>query len=108
MPDAVGVEPRPNLLGDHIDVIILEVLSDARDEGHTDREAEQERYATDKLADRVVVESRGVGIYHVAEDQRVEKREDLVDRRQNQRRGHQNPIVTQVPIKSRHLLNITI
>ena len=39
----------------------------------------------------------------MAEDQRIQQREDLVDRRQHERRGHQTPVVPQISVKSRHL-----
>src|SRR5580700_1070996 len=103
MPNAVGVQPGTHLLGDHVDVVILEILGDARDESNAHREAEKERHAPDKLADRVFMESRGVGIDDMPEDQWIEKREDLIDRSEHERRGYQLPIILQVPVKSRHL-----
>jgi hypothetical protein len=41
------------------------------------------------------------------EDQRIEKREDLIDRGEYKRRGYQLPVVFQVSVKSRHLLHVT-
>ena len=32
--DAVGVDAGADLLGDQVDVVVLEILGDARDEGH--------------------------------------------------------------------------
>ena len=105
--DAVGVDPRADLLGDQVDVVVLKVLGDAGDEGHADRRAQQERYAANELPDRVVVEARGVGIDDVAEDQRIEQREDLVDGRQHERGGNQLPVVPQIAVKSGHLFTLT-
>ena len=57
MPDAVGVELRAEPLGDDVDVVVLEVLGDARDERHADRGAEQQADAAEELAGGVFLES---------------------------------------------------
>ena len=52
--DAVGVELRAQPLGDDVDVVVLEVLGDARDERDADRRAEQQADAAEELAGRVL------------------------------------------------------
>ena len=80
--DAVGVELRAEPLRDDVDVVVLEVLGHARDERDADRRAEQQADAPEELAGRVFLEPGRVLVDDVAEDQRIEQREDLVDGRQ--------------------------
>ena len=94
--DAVRVEPRPEALGDDVDEVVLEVLGDARDERDADRGGQQQADAAEELAGAVLREPRRVFVDDVAEDQRVEQREDLVDGGQDERKPNQPPIVGQV------------
>ena len=85
----VRVQLRAQALRNHVDVVVLEVLRDARDERHADRRAEQQADAFEELAGRVFLEAGGILIDHVPEDERIEQREDLVDRRQRERQRHE-------------------
>ena len=42
----------------------------------------------------------------MAEDQRIEQREDLVDGRQNQRGDDQLPVVAQISVENAHLFTV--
>jgi hypothetical protein len=56
---------------------------------------------------RVLVVLGGVAVDDVPEDQRIEQREDLVDRREEEREDHEAPVRTQVAIESRHVERVT-
>ena len=47
--DAVGVELSAKPLRDQVDVVVLEVLGDARDEGHAHRRRQQQADAAEEL-----------------------------------------------------------
>ena len=102
VPDAVRVELRAEPLRDDVDEVVLEVLRDARDERHADRRAEQQADAAEELAGRVLLEPGGVLVDDVAEDQRIEQREDLVDRRQHKRQRDQAAVVPEVAVEQLH------
>jgi hypothetical protein len=85
MADPVGVELRAQPLRDQVGEVVLEVLGHARHERHPHRRQQQHAHAADELRRRVVLVAGGVLVDHVAEDQRVEQREGLVDRGQQQR-----------------------
>ena len=90
-PDAVGVELRAEPLRDDVDVVVLEVLRHARDERDADRRAEQQADAAEELGGRVLLEPRRVLVDDVPEDQRIEQREDLVDRSPARARAATSP-----------------
>ena len=100
--DAVGVQLRAEPLGDDVDVVVLEVLRDARDEGDADRGAEQQADAPEELSGRVFLEPRRVVVDDVPEDQRVEQREDLIDGGQGERQRDQAAIVPKVAVEKLH------
>src|SRR4029453_4483718 len=107
MGDAVGVELGAKALRDQVDVVVLEVLRYARDKRHTHRGGEQHRDATEELAGRVFGEPRRVVVDDVPEDQRVEQREDLVDRGETERERDERPILAQIREKQRHASDYT-
>src|SRR5262245_49100069 len=100
--DAVRIDARPEALRDHVDEVVLEVLGDPRDEGHAHRRAQQQRHAAEELAPRVLAVAQRVLVDHVAKDQRVEQREDLVHGGQHQRQQHQLPLRSQVREQQTH------
>src|SRR6266576_6153743 len=102
MADAVGVELCTQLLRDEADVVILEVLRHARDERHTHGSAQQEADTANELSSRVLLKPCGVLVDDVAKNQRIEEREDLIDRRQDERKGDQTPVVAQIGIQQFH------
>ena len=57
MADAVRVELGAEPLRDDVDVVVLEVLRDARDERDAHRRAEQQADAPEELAGRVFLET---------------------------------------------------
>ena len=70
--DAVRVELRAQALCDQVDVVVLKILGDARDERHANRGAEQQRHAAEELAGRVLRKPRRVIVDDVSENQRIE------------------------------------
>ena len=99
MADAVGVELGAEPLRDQADVVVLKVLRHARDERDADRRREQQRDAPEELARRVLGEPRRVVVDDVPEDQGVEEREHLVDRREHERERDESPVVPQVRVE---------
>ena len=96
MPDAVRIQLRTQALRDHVDVGILEILGHAGDKGDADRRREQQADALEELTSRVFLEARGVLVNHVAENERIEQREDLVDGGQRERQRDQPAVVPEV------------
>jgi hypothetical protein len=85
MSDAVGVQARAYALCDDVDEVILEVLRHPRHERHADSRGQQQADAAKELAGRVFGEPSRILVDDVTEDQRIEQREHLVDRGQDQR-----------------------
>src|SRR5947207_15678278 len=102
MANAVRVELRAESLRDDVHEVVLEVLRDARDERDADRGREKQAHAADELGGRVLVVLRGVPIDDVPKDERIEQREDLVDRSQKQRKDDQQAVAVEVPKKKAH------
>ena len=63
---------------------------------------EQQADAAEELAGRVLLEPGRVLVDDVAEDQRIEQREDLVDGRQHERQGDQAPVAAQIGVEELH------
>jgi len=105
--DAVGVQLRADPLRDDVDVVVLEILRHARHERHADGRAEQQADAAEELACRVFLEAGGVLVDHMTEDQRVEQREDLVDRGQDEGQAHEALIAAQVAVEHLHAADCT-
>ena len=106
VPDAVGIDARADLLGDQVDEVVLEILGDARDERDAHGRRQQHADAADELRAGVFAVSGGVGVDDVAEDQRVEQREHLIDGRQHERRGDQLPVIPQISVENAHLFTV--
>ncbi len=104
MADAVGVQLSAEPLRDDVDVIVLEVFRDPRHESYPDRCRQQQAHALEEFAGRVLLEPRRVLVDDVAEDQRIEQREDLVDGGQDQRQHDQRPVLPQVGVEDFHKL----
>jgi hypothetical protein len=107
MSDAIRVKASADLLRDQVDVIILKVLGNSRDESNTDSRTEQSADPADKLRARVLLVTRRVTVDNVPEDQRVKQREDLVDRREKECGKDKSPVVPEIPPECGHLLKIT-
>src|SRR5207249_495370 len=82
--DSVGINLSAQPLGDDVDVVVLEILRYARNERDTDGGCKQQTHATKELSRGVFAIPGRVVIDHVAEDDGIEKRKDLVDRRQHE------------------------
>ena len=102
MPETVGIELRAQPLGDDVDEVVLEVLGDAGDERHSDGCSEEEAHTTDELPGRVVTVPGGVLVNDMAEYQGIEKREDLVHRRQEQGEEDELPVAAQITVEDSH------
>ena len=102
VPDAVRIELGTEPLRDHVDVVVLEVLRHAGDEGHTHRRPEQQADAAKELACRVLPEPGRILVDHMAKNEWVEQREDLVDRRQRQGQRYQSAVVPEVAVEQLH------
>ena len=94
--DASRIEFGAGLLGDDVDVIILEILGNSRDEGYEHREGQQRRHTLNEIANRILMKLGGVIINNVAENGWVEQRECLVDRRQNESEDDQTAVGLQI------------
>ena len=102
MLDPVRIELGPETLRDHIDVVILKVLRHARHERDADRGPEQQADAFEELTRRVLLKPRRVLVDHVPEDQRIEEREDLVDRGQGERERDEAAVLPEITVKKFH------
>src|SRR5678816_1401202 len=102
MMNAVRVHLRAKALRDHIDEIVLEILRDARDERYANGGTEQKRHASDEFTGRVILVSSRIRIDDVPENQRIKEGKDLVDRRQNEREGHQCPVFLEITVQNIH------
>jgi len=81
MFDSFGIQLRAGPLSHHIDVIVLEVLGDSGNECDANRRAQEQRYTMDKLRRGVIVKPGSVPINDVPENERVQQRKDLINRR---------------------------
>ena len=99
---AVGIDVRAEALGDRVQIVILEILRDARDESRADREQEQEADALEELRERVAVEFRREIIDDMLEDERIEQRERLIDRREQDDDGAELPVFPEIREKKVH------
>ena len=106
MADAVGIDLRADSLCDDVDVIVLKVLRDTRDEGDANGRRQQQADAPEELGGRVFLEPGRVLVDHVPEDQRVEQREGLIDRGEDERQRHEPPVAFQVPVQKLHGLKM--
>jgi hypothetical protein len=100
--DAVRVEVGPQALGDDVDEVILKVLGHPRDERDAHRRGEQQAHPAEELLGGVLAVAGRVLVDDMTEDQRVEEREDLVDRRQEEGEEHEAPVAAQVRIEESH------
>jgi len=104
--DAVGVELCAEALRNQVDVVVLKILCDARDERHTDRRSEERRDPAEELPGRVLREARRIVVDDVTEDERVEEGEDLVDGCQHERDQHEASVVAQVRVEQLHVTGL--
>ncbi len=70
--DAVGVELRAQPLRHQVDVVVLEVLRHARDEGHAHRRRQQKADAPEELPGGVLRKSGCVAVDDIPEDERIQ------------------------------------
>jgi hypothetical protein len=98
MANAVGVNLRAQPLRDDIDVVVLKVFGNARDKGRAYGKAEQHAHAAEELVGGVLAISGGVVVDDMPEDDRIEKRKDLVDRRQAEDQRDHFPVTAEVRI----------
>src|SRR5258708_36986272 len=103
MSTAIGVDACANFLRDYIDEIILEILGDARDQSHANRRSEQQSYTSNELRARILAIASRVGVDDVPEDERIQQRKNLIDRRQDKSDGSKLPQILKVPVESIHL-----
>ena len=99
----VRIQLRAEPLRNHVDVVILEVLRDARDERDPYGGAEQKADAFEELAGRIFLEPGRVLVDDVPEDERIEQREDLVDGGQHERERHEPRVIPQVSVEEFHV-----
>ena len=104
--NSVGVELRAQPLRYNVDEVVLEVLGHAGDERDTNGHREEERDSAKELSVGELVVLGGVVVDDVAEDQRVEQRKDLIDRREDQSERDQGPVAAQITGEKRHDRNI--
>src|SRR5881409_523281 len=104
--DSVGINLSAEPLGDDVDVVVLEILGYARNERYTYRGCQQQTHAPKKLAGCVFAIPRRVIIDHVTEDDRIEKRKDLVDRREHEDRCDEQPVLFEIREKNFHVFKL--
>jgi len=102
VPDAVGIDPRSEPLDDDVDEVVLEVLRHAADERRSHGEQQEEADAARELLHRVFVGARRVAVDDVAKDRRIEQREDLVHRRQEQGQDGELPVAAKIAQQQPH------
>jgi len=103
VPDAIGIDARAHLLGDHIDVVILKVLGHARNESCADCEAEQDADTADELRRGVVVYVRGIPVDDALQDGRIQHGKNLVDSGQKQCDSDNDPVIAKIAVERIHL-----
>jgi len=102
VPDAVRIHLGAHTLDDDVDVIVLEVLGDARHESDAHCHQQQRSRALDECRRLVFAEACRVVVDHVPEDERVQQRENLVGCRQHEREKDQPAVFAQVRGKEVH------
>ena len=102
MSDAVRVHLGADALYDHVDIVVLEILGNTRHESDAHCQEQQCAGAFDERRGLILAKARRVVVDHVPEDERIEKREDLVRRRQQQREENQRAVFTKVGGKEIH------
>ncbi len=103
MSNAIGVDACANFLRDYIDEIILKILGDARDQSHANRRTEQQAYTSNELRARILAIACRVGVDDVPENERIQQRKNLIDRRQDKSDDSKPPQILKVPVESSHL-----
>src|SRR5213592_4409187 len=96
MPDTIGINLSTEPLCDDVDVVVLEIFRHSRNEGDPNSGCEQQADASKELSCRVVAISSGVVIDNVAEDDGIQERKDLVDRREHQDQYNEKSILLEV------------
>src|SRR5260370_24932882 len=86
-----------------MDKIILEIFGEARDKSHANRRSEQQSYASDELRARILAIASRVGVDDVPENERIQKRKNLIDRRQDQSVDSKLPQIHKVTLETSHL-----
>ena len=100
--NTVGIHLRAKALNYDVDKIVLEVLGYPRDERNPDSSSQQQRDPANKLTGRVFLEPGRVRINYVAEDQRIQEREHLIDRRQCECERDELPVFLQIVVQNIH------
>src|SRR5690242_9884887 len=107
MADPICVESRADLLGDQTDVVILKILSNSRNERHTNGRSQQSGDATDELCAGVLLVTGRVTVDDVPENEGIEQGKDLVDRGQKQGGEDKRPVIPEITPERGHYLKIT-
>src|SRR5436853_591962 len=102
MPDTVGVDLCSHPLCNDIHEIILEILRDARHEGHAHRRPQKQANSSEKPPTRQLAVTGGVVIDDESHDVGIEHRKELIDRRQDQRETDEKLIALEVRKKKFH------
>ena len=104
MPDTIGINLSTEPLCDDVDVVVLEIFRHARNERDPNSGCEQQADASKELACCVVAVPSGVVIDNVPEDDGIQERKDLVDRREHQDQYNEKPILFEISEKNFHNL----
>src|SRR5687768_3034273 len=96
MPQAITVYLGAHTLDDDIDEVVLEILRDARYEGHSDGSSQQEADTFEELRSRILLIAGRVLVDHVAENKWIQQREDLIDSCQEECQYNQLPILFEI------------
>jgi hypothetical protein len=102
VPDSIRVHLGAYALDDDVDEVILKILGDSRNERDAHRQEQQLSRALDELRGLVLAKAGRVVIDDVAEDERIQEREDLVRCRKHQREQNQRAVFIEIRIEERH------
>src|SRR5258708_35083576 len=93
----------PYLPGNDINKIILEIFGHARAQTHANRRSEQQSYPSNELRARILAIASRVGVDDVPENERIQQRKNLIDRRQDKSDDSELPQILKVPVESSHV-----
>src|SRR5262245_27990307 len=98
MADAIGVDLCAKPLCDDVDVVILKILGDPRDERHAYSGRQQQTYTLKELACCVLAVAGRVIVNHMSKYHGIQERKDLVDRREDKDCDDSVTVLTKVGI----------
>src|SRR5258708_28902208 len=81
----------------------MEILGGGRDQSHANRRSEQQSYTSNELRARILAIASRVGVDDVPENERIQQRKTLLDRRQDKSDDTELPQILKVSVERSHL-----